>query len=261
MRSERADDTGAVEQGMAVSSDVPDLESTADRTIIDLRGQGPLVSAGHYRYLAAQPALPDQVHAGLLVLAFAIRSTFDFVVDGSSIVVGPGAVIVIPPGHVYSTGAVAQTRGELLWLVVGTEGARSAGSGEHDRSISETIDNLVAAGVTTRPAPRESVDLLLRVLTATDLRWSGTRTWRHALCMAALMELAHAVWNADAASQPLRRSRCTRRCASRWSGRPPTWRSRSRWRSSSKYPGCRRPTSFSSSLGPSEPARRTTSFA
>src|SRR6478735_4260116 len=118
MRSERTDVLGTVEPRAAVASDVPDLESTADRTIIDLRGQGPLVSAGHYRYLAAQPALPDQVHTGLLVLAFAIRSTFDFVVDGSSIVVEPGAVIVIPPGHVYSTGAVAQSRGELLWLVV-----------------------------------------------------------------------------------------------------------------------------------------------
>lgn len=174
--------------GVPGVSDAPDLESTSERTIIDLRGAGPFVSVGHYRYLAAQDALPMQVHSRLLVLAFAVRSRFDFVVNDSVVGVEPSEAILIPPGNTYSTGLRAQTRGELVWLVLHGETGEPARQSEWP-DIRQAVADLHRHGVGTFRSPRLAVDLLSRVLESADVSWPGTAVWRESLCSAALVEL------------------------------------------------------------------------
>lgn len=104
---------------MPICSDDIDLTGTGERVIIDLAGQGmePLMALGRYRYLRAQDPLPAQRHCSLVVRALPDRGTFTFEVDGRAHEISPGHVLCVPPGSAYVTGATAQQRGELTWLI------------------------------------------------------------------------------------------------------------------------------------------------
>lgn len=189
-----------------VVSDEPDLQSTAERTIVDLRGSGPFVSTGHYRYLSAQDALPLQLHSRLFVLAFAMRSRFDFVVNGAVFAIEPGEAILIPPGNTYSTGRDAQSRGQLIWLVLQSPSRPAADAGERMR-LSEVIAALLRYGVCTCRAPQLTLDLLSRVLSdaGSDAGsgGEGAALWRESLCTAALVELWRGLSESDHALDPV----------------------------------------------------------
>ncbi|MFF2493993.1 helix-turn-helix domain-containing protein [Agromyces sp. NPDC058064] len=190
MRPVRSEEAGErLDPEGLVPTDVPDLESTADRWITDLGGLGPFLSVGRYRYLEAQEPLPLQMHPSLLVLAFPIRGRFEFVVDGESMPVEPGRVILIAPGSAYSTGVGPQTRGELLWLV-SSVGDRWV-DGMIDRALQQVIGELIAGGSTVWQAPALTRDLLLRVVAA-DRDGLIAPIWGSSLCAAAVTELARA---------------------------------------------------------------------
>lgn len=168
-------------------SDAPDLVSTDERTIVDLRGAGSFVSLGQYRYLAAQHPLPPQIHPNLVVLALPQRGSFDFTVGGAALVVHPGELICIPPGTAYQAGSVAQPRGELLWLLV-----RADGSGDADGDMGEAVRILLDEGPWVRGVPQRVTDLLNRALEDPADSGGLTRAWRRSLCSAAALEVARA---------------------------------------------------------------------
>lgn len=168
-------------------SDAPDLVSTDERTIVDLRGAGAFVSLGQYRYLAAQHPLPPQIHPNLVVLALPQRGSFDFTVDGAALEVHPGELVCVPPGTEYQVGRVAQPRGELLWLLV-----RADGSWDADGAIGEAVRILLDRGAPVRSVPGRVTDLLNQALEEPDLEDELTRAWRQLLCSAAVLEVARA---------------------------------------------------------------------
>ena len=179
-------DAAHIREDDVIDTDMPDLVSTPDRTIIDLRGDGPFVAVGHLRYLTAHSPLPPQRHRALCVFALAARSAFHFVVGGDAIAIRPGEALLIPPGTTYSTGLEAQTRGELLWLVLRVDQRRPRQGGS---SLPDLIGRLARQGVTRGRAPQTAVDLLRRVVHE-SVDWPGRGEWREAMCAAALAELA-----------------------------------------------------------------------
>lgn len=168
-------------------SDAPDLVSTDERTIVDLRGPGPFVSLGQYRYLAAQHPLPPQIHPNLVVLALPQRGAFDFTMDGAALEVHPGELICIPNGTEYQAGSVAQPRGELLWLLLRTDG-----SGDADGAIGEAVRILLDGDAPVRSVPERVTDLLNQALEEPGDDGELTRAWRRSLCSAAVLEVARA---------------------------------------------------------------------
>ncbi len=178
-------------------SDVPDLESTSERTIVDLRGLGPFVSVGRYRYLAAHDPLPPQRHARLLVLALPLRGRFDFLVDGHVTTADPGEAIRIRPGSTYVTGIGVQPRGELLWLLLNT--STSGGEPVLARVIRQLVDSPRAVW----PAPPLSSDLLTRVLAAPPDSDALSRAWQQSLCSSALIDLARGRSSGEADPSPM----------------------------------------------------------
>lgn len=180
-----------------VPSDVPDLLSTADRTIVDLRGLGPFLSLGRYRYLAAQDPLPAQIHPNVLVLALPVRSRFDFVVDDEVVSIEPGELIRIRPGSAYVTGVGAQPRGELVWLLLESLPTDSTSA---DENLAAAIGSLIEADAAVHPAPELTLALLTRALADPDDVTTGTRAWRRSLCSAALLELVHGARQAQDAA-------------------------------------------------------------
>lgn len=192
----RSDDAAVERTPLLVVSDAPDLVSTDERTIVDLRGQGPLLSLGQYRYLTAQYPLPPQMHPSLLVLALPQRGTFDFHVDGCVAAVEPGQLICIAPRSEYSVGWAAQPRGELVWMLL----EASAMTGV--RVVGEAIDILLADGALVRAAPQRATDLLTQALEDPHDAGDLTREWRRSLCTAAVIEFARDSRNAQT-SAPL----------------------------------------------------------
>lgn len=169
-----------------VDRDTPDLRCTAERTIVDLQGEGPLVSLGRYRYLTARDPMPPQRHASLLVLALPTRSDVEFELDGRMITVVPGQVIAIPPGTVYVIGGDAQPRGELLWLV-----ARVA-EVEAGSALAEAVRQLADGSRLNWAAPETASEYLGRALAETDdHRWTVTAA-RRSLCATAAFDLLRA---------------------------------------------------------------------
>lgn len=163
-----------------VDRDTPDLRSTPERTIVDLQGDGPLVSLGRYRYLAAREPVPAQRHASLLVLAFPIRSDVGFNLDGRVIDVVPGQVIIIPPGTVYGIDGT-QPRGELFWLVLRVRPAANA--------VDLAVRELTGDPGAIWAVPATVVDQLGRALAdPDDLRWPRLAA-RHSLCATAVFEV------------------------------------------------------------------------
>ncbi|MFC7620626.1 helix-turn-helix transcriptional regulator [Microlunatus sp. GCM10028923] len=166
-----------------VDRDTPDLRCTAERTIVDLQGDGPLVSLGRYRYLAAREPVPAQRHASLLVLAFPIRSDVEFNLDGDVVDVVPGQVIIIPPGTVYGTDGTAQPRGELFWLVARVRPTAAAAA------VDLAVRELAGSTGPTWAAPGSVVDQLGRALAEPDdLRWPVVAA-RRSLCATAVFEV------------------------------------------------------------------------
>ena len=167
-----------------VDRDTPDLRCTAERTIVDLQGDGPLVSLGRYRYLTAREPVPAQRHASLLVLAFPIRSDVEFNLDGTVVDVVPGQVIIIPPGTVYGTDGTAQPRGELFWLVARVGPATASAS-----SVDLAVRELAGGSGPTWAVPGSVVDQLGRALVdPDDLRWPVAAA-RRSLCATAVFEV------------------------------------------------------------------------
>ncbi|MDX3104497.1 hypothetical protein ACIBO5_56095 [Nonomuraea angiospora] len=166
----------------AASSNVPDLESTSEREIVDLRGRGPFVSLGRYHYLTAHEPLPEQRHDHLLVLVRPLRGRTDVVLDGRVVTAGPGQVLRIRPGTGYRIGTGAQPRGDLLWLILRTDGDTGP--------VARVLDELGRAEHDLWPVPQLSVDLLCRAL-ASPAGGAGwlTAAWREALCAAAVIDL------------------------------------------------------------------------
>lgn len=167
-----------------VDRDTPDLHRTSERTIVDLQGEGPLVSLGRYRYLTARDPMPPQRHASLLVLAFPIRSDVPFNLDGRVVDVVPGQVVVIPPHTVYFTQGHAQPRGELFWLVTRVvPGDRAAGSLDRAIRLLSDCDEPIWAVPGSVAA-----DLGRALAEPDDQRWAVTAT-RRELCATAVFEV------------------------------------------------------------------------
>lgn len=168
-----------------VTSDEPDVASTAERAIQDLRGVGPFLSVGRLRYLAAQDRLPEQVHPHVLVLAFPLRSHVEFVIEDRVVPVRAGEMIHIPPNTPYSTSVGAQPRGEMLWLLLSTDSAASTA----DTAIAKAVRTLMTQQPQARLASGLGVQLLTRVVdsdASSDALW---RPWAEAMCTAAVLEL------------------------------------------------------------------------
>lgn len=144
----------------AAISDLIDLESTAERSILDLagRGLGPLMALGHYRYLQAYEPLQPCCHASLMVMAAPVRGVVSFDVDGDRLVVRPGQAICIPPGHTYHAGVDLQPRGELLWLIV------RCGDSPATDAVGRSIALFAGGGVAVWAAPKDAVADLQRAL-------------------------------------------------------------------------------------------------
>ncbi len=173
------------EQPPILDRDTPDLRCTSERTIVDLQGDGPLVSLGRYRYLSARDPMPPQRHASLLVLALPTRSDVEFNLDGQVLNVAPGQVITIAPGTVYVTDGNAQPRGELFWLV----GRVGDGRGQ---PLAEAVRRLADRSRLIWPAPDPVADDLGRALAEPDdQRWTVTAA-RRSLCATAVFELLRA---------------------------------------------------------------------
>jgi AraC-like DNA-binding protein len=182
------------------ASDVPDLESTSERRIVDLRGLGPFVSVGRYRYLAAHDPLPPQRHSRLLVLALPLRGRFDFLVDGQVATADPGEVIRIRPGSTYVTGIGVQPRGELLWLLLDTQ---AGGDEPLDPVLARVVRQIVEDDRAVWAVPPLSTDLLTRVLSAAPGDDALSRAWRQSLCTSALIDLLRGGWTAEADPMPM----------------------------------------------------------
>jgi AraC-like DNA-binding protein len=164
-----------------VDRDTPDLDCTSERTIVDLQGDGPLVSLGRYRYLTARDPMPPQRHTSLLVLAFPIRSDVQFYLDGRVVNVVPGQVIVIPPRTAYFIGGHAQTRGELFWLV-----ARVRSGDQAAGSLDRAIRQLTNGERQTWAVPGSfAADLGRALAEPDDQRWAVIAA-RRALCATAV---------------------------------------------------------------------------
>lgn len=168
-----------------VVTDEPDLTSTDERTIVDLRGLDPFVAIGRYRYLHARDPLPEQVHERLFVLALPLRGAFEFVLDGEIVSADQGMAVLIRPGTAYRTSVDAQSRGELLWLVT-----RALDGRRQDLTpVDHAIHTLIASTGPTRYTSTLTVDLLTRVVTADEGTIGSLAEWRRALCVAAVLEL------------------------------------------------------------------------
>ncbi|WP_164743497.1 AraC family transcriptional regulator [Microbacterium sulfonylureivorans] len=168
-----------------VTSDDPDVASTSERAIQDLRGVGPFLSVGRLRYLTAQDRLPEQVHPHVLVLAFPLRGDVEFVVEDRVVPVRAGEMIHISPGTPYSTSVGAQPRGEMLWLLLSTGSAASTA----DTAIANAVRALTTQQPHARRASELGVQLLTRVVdseASSDALW---RPWAEAMCTAAVLEL------------------------------------------------------------------------
>ncbi|WP_152363160.1 helix-turn-helix transcriptional regulator [Microlunatus speluncae] len=178
------------EHSPVIDRDTPDLRCTAERTIVDLQGDGPLVSLGRYRYLSARDPMPPQRHATLLVLALPVRSDVEFNLDARVVNVVPGQVITIAPGTAYVTAGNAQPRGELFWLVARV----GAGRG----SLDEAVRQLADGSRLTWPAPEPAADQLGRALAdPDDHRWTVTAA-RRSWCATVVFDLLRARDEEDA---------------------------------------------------------------
>ena len=180
-------DTGAdsTEQTTVIDRDTPDLRCTAERTIVDLQGEGPLVSLGRYRYLTARDPMRPQRHASLLVLALPVRSDVEFNLDGQVVDVVPGQVIAIAPGTVYVIDGNAQPRGELFWLVARVGDGRT-------RALAEAVRQLADGSRRLWAAPDPVADCLGRALAEPDdHRWTVTAA-RRSRCATAVFDLLRA---------------------------------------------------------------------
>ncbi|HEX4813093.1 MAG TPA: AraC family transcriptional regulator [Nonomuraea sp.] len=172
------------------SSDVPDLDSTSEREIVDLRGLGPFVSLGRYHYLAAHEPLPEQRHDHLLVLVLPLRNRVDVVLDGRAVAAGPGRVVRIRPRTGYRIGTGAQPRGDLLWLILHTAGPAGP-------ALARVIDELGRAGRDVWPTSPLSVDLLSRALASPAGGEWLTAAWREALCTTAVIDLVRGLYEPE----------------------------------------------------------------
>lgn len=177
---------------VVIRSDAPDLTSTLERRIIDLRGSGPLLSIGHYRYLSARSALPEQVHPDVLVLALPWRSGVDALIDDQVVQVPPGTLLCIPPGTRYRIGVGSQPRGELLWLLARADRIDRPAVG----SVEDAVAVLIAHGTDRLPAPRSAIDALLRAVGDEPRGSRFVAEWRRMLVASALLELADATMTA-----------------------------------------------------------------
>ena len=178
-------DAGRGSAAAPLTSDDPDVASTSERVIQDLRGVGPFLSVGRLRYLAAQDRLPEQVHPHVLVLAFPLRGHVEFVIEDRVVPVHAGEMIHISPGTPYSTSVGAQPRGEMLWLLLSTGYAANTA----DTAIANAVRTLTTQQPRARHASELGVQLLTRVVdsdASSDALW---RPWAEAICAAAVLEL------------------------------------------------------------------------
>lgn len=180
-------------------TDVLDLDSTGERTIVDLadRGLGPLMALGRYRYLYAREPLPAQCHGSLVVLVLPVKGTFEFYLDDLPRRVGPGSVLRIRPRVTYLTGSTGQPRGDLTWLIARTAGHAVDPVG---RAVHLLAD---ADGPLTWPAPVETAHALRRAfeLGTADRTWITDAQLGHVLSDAVL-GLAEAMLSAPEPAAP-----------------------------------------------------------
>ncbi len=172
------------EQAAVIDRDTPDLRRTAERTIVDLQGDGPLVSLGRYRYLTARDPMRPQRHASLLVLALPVRSDVEFNLDGRVVEVVPGQVIAIAPGTVYVIDGHAQPRGELFWLVARVD--------DGPGPLAEAVRLLADGSRRLWAAPDRVADDLGRALAEPDDDHWTMAAARRSLCATAVFDLLRA---------------------------------------------------------------------
>ncbi len=148
--------------------EVPDVDSTPERTIVDLRGHGPIVTVGRYRHLAAKEALEPQRHRSWVVIVIPLKAHLDVLVDGRRWEVGPSQVMRIAPGQTYVTGATGQPRGQLVWLI-----GHVGGGGD---PLNRALSSLAGAGPAVWQAPDQATASFQAALDDPgDTGWSPRR--------------------------------------------------------------------------------------
>jgi AraC-like DNA-binding protein len=183
------------------TSDRLDLVNTAERTIVDLRDRGvePIVAVGGYRYLRAHPPPPPQRHRSLVVVVLPIRGTFDYRVDNLLVTLRPRQALVISRGRQYAPVSLAESRGELAWVI-----ARCAGTTEPVTDLDRAVRVLAAVDDEriTFDIPGElAADVQSLTQPVESDTWPVSAVYQHRVAIA-MLRLAQAT-EGDATGQPL----------------------------------------------------------
>jgi len=97
-----------------------DLNSTPERTILDLRGLGipHLRVLGRYRYLRAHPPLADHAHPGMMEISYLARGTQNYWMGEDCYRMTGGDLFVTFPDEPHSTGPDPEHCGLMYWFIV-----------------------------------------------------------------------------------------------------------------------------------------------
>jgi len=97
-----------------------DLNSTPERTILDLTGLGipHLRVLGRYRYLRAHPPLADHTHPGMMEISYLARGTQNYWMGGDCYRMTGGDLFVTFPDEPHSTGPDPEHCGLMYWVVL-----------------------------------------------------------------------------------------------------------------------------------------------
>ena len=97
-----------------------DLNSTPERTILDLTGLGipHLRVLGRYRYLRAHPPLADHTHLGMMEISYLARGTQNYWMGGDCYRMTGGDLFVTFPDEPHSTGPDPEHCGLMYWFVL-----------------------------------------------------------------------------------------------------------------------------------------------
>jgi AraC-like DNA-binding protein/quercetin dioxygenase-like cupin family protein len=97
-----------------------DLNSTPERTILDLKGLGiPHVRVlGRYRYLKAHPPLEDHSHPGMMEISYLARGTQNYWLGEKCFRMKGGDLFVTFPDEPHSTGPDPEHCGMMYWFIL-----------------------------------------------------------------------------------------------------------------------------------------------
>jgi AraC-like DNA-binding protein len=98
--------------------DVFDLQSTNERTILDLRSIGlkDLPVIGHYTYRRAAKGLSREVHQDHIEVTFLAKGVQIYEAEGQRTVLRGGDLYLTRPGERHSTAGQPEEKGEAFWI-------------------------------------------------------------------------------------------------------------------------------------------------